>query len=139
MESPALDLKHVRKVYKGKIEALQGIALQVPRGSVFGLLGPNGAGKSTLVKILTTIIRPTKCEGEMLGQPIGHKPTLQKVGYLPEHARFPDYLTGRQVVEYSAGMAGISVRQASSRVDALLELVGMKDGETGRASCRDRV
>ncbi|MEO1837275.1 MAG: ABC transporter ATP-binding protein [Akkermansiaceae bacterium] len=127
MEPPVLDLKHVRKVYKGKVEALQGIALQVPPGSVFGLLGPNGAGKSTLVKILTTIIRATECEGDMLGQPIGHKPSLQKVGYLPEHARFPDYLTGRQVVEYSAGMAGFTARQASSRVEALLELVGMRD------------
>ncbi len=47
-----LDLKGVRKVYRGGIEALRGIDLQVPKGSIFGLLGPNGAGKSTLVKIL---------------------------------------------------------------------------------------
>lgn len=127
MESPVLDLTHVRKVYRGRVEALRGIALQVPRGSVFGLLGPNGAGKSTLVKILTTVIRPTSCEGTMLGHPVGHKPTLGRVGYLPENVLFPGYLTGRQVVEYAAGLAGISVRQARSRVDELLEMVGMKD------------
>lgn len=127
MDAPVLDLTQVRKVYKGKIEALRGIALQVPKGTVFGLLGPNGAGKSTLVKILTTIIRPTSCRGTMLGQPIGHKPTLAKLGYLPEHARFPSYLTGRQVVEYSAGMAGLSVKRISSRVDQALEQVKMKD------------
>ena len=44
-----LDLSEVRKVYRGRIEALKGISLQVPPGTVFGLLGPNGAGMSTLV------------------------------------------------------------------------------------------
>ncbi len=127
MEPPVLDLRHVRKIYKGRVEALRGIALEVPKGSVFGLLGPNGAGKSTLVKILTTVIRPTKCEGTMLGHPVGHKPTLRRIGYLPENARFPGYLSGRQVVEYSAGLAGIPSRRARPRVDELLELVGMKD------------
>ncbi len=125
MDAPVLDLTHVRKVYKGKVEALCGISLQVPQGSIFGLLGPNGAGKSTLVKILTTIIRPTKCQGTMLGQPIGHKPTLKAVGYLPEHARFPSYLTGRQVIEYVAGLSGVTVTRA--RIDDLLTLVGMRE------------
>ncbi|NIP97233.1 MAG: multidrug ABC transporter ATP-binding protein, partial [Akkermansiaceae bacterium] len=54
------------------------------------------------MKILTTVIRPTSCEGTMLGHPVGHKPTLGRVGYLPENVLFPGYLTGRQVVEYSA-------------------------------------
>jgi ABC-2 type transport system ATP-binding protein len=127
MENAALDLAHVRKVYKGRIEALRGIALQVPAGSIFGLLGPNGAGKSTLVKILTTVIRSTRCEGTMLGYPVGHKPTLRRIGYLPEHARFPEYLTGRQVIEYSAGLSGFSPRHVRARIDELLALVGMKD------------
>ena len=72
MSAPVLEVARVRKVYRGRVEALRGISLQVPEGSVFGLLGPNGAGKSTLVKILTTIIRPTACDGTML-EPIGHK------------------------------------------------------------------
>ena len=72
-----LDISDVRKTYRGKIEALRGISLAVPRGTVFGLLGPNGAGKSTLVKILTSIIRASHCQGTMLGAPVGHKPTLR--------------------------------------------------------------
>jgi len=125
MSAPVLEVARVRKVYRGRVEALRGISLQVPEGSVFGLLGPNGAGKSTLVKILTTIIRPTACDGTMLGKPIGHKPTLSQVGYLPEHSRFPAYLNGRQVIEYSAGLAGFPLTR--ERVDEVLELVGMKE------------
>lgn len=125
MEAPVLDLANVQKTYKGKVEALRGISLRVAEGSIFGLLGPNGAGKSTLVKILTTIIHPTRCEGTMLGHRVGHKETLRQVGYLPEHARFPAYLNGEQVLQYAAGLAG--VRLDRRRLDDLLDLVGMKE------------
>ena len=122
-----LDLKGVRKVYRGGVEALRGVDLQVPRGSIFGLLGANGAGKSTLVKILTTIIRPTACEGTFLGQKVGTKETLRKVGYLPEHARFPEYLTAEQVVHMAAGLCEISPSVARERSDKLLARVGLTD------------
>src|SRR5882724_4328415 len=88
----AIDLSHVAKTYKGKVHALRGITMQVRRGEIFGLPGPNGAGKSTLVKILMTVIRPSRCTGTMLGKPVGHKATLGRVGYLPEHHRFAEYL-----------------------------------------------
>lgn len=127
MSDWVLDLKGVRKSYRGGVEALRGVDLQVPRGSVFGLLGPNGAGKSTLVKILTTIIRPTSCEGLFLGHPVGHKPTLKNVGYLPEHARFPEYLTAREVVHHAAGLCGIDRATTKTRAGELLERVGLGD------------
>lgn len=129
-----IDLSHVRKVYRGRIEALQNVALRVPRGCVFGLLGPNGAGKSTLVKILTTIIKPTACEGSMLGRPVGHKPTLKRVGYLPEHVRFPSYLTGEQVIEYAAGLGGVPVSRTRRGMSRLLERVRMSDWRRRRVS-----
>ena len=122
-----IDISETRKRYSGGVDALRGVSLQVPRGGIFGLLGPNGAGKSTLVKILMTIVRPTRCDGTMLGQRIGHKPTLAQVGYLPEHARFPEYLKGGEVIRYVAGLAGISSRRAKVRSAELLELVGMKE------------
>jgi ABC-2 type transport system ATP-binding protein len=123
--SVAVSIEYLRKVYGGGFEALAGISLSVPRGAVFGLLGPNGAGKSTLVKSLLTILRPTACRGELLGRPIGHRATLAKVGYLPEHARFPEYLTGRQVVEFSAGLASVPVAVTKRRTGECLERVGM--------------
>jgi ABC-2 type transport system ATP-binding protein len=124
MNDLAVEIEYLRKRYGG-FEALAGVSLSVPRGAVFGLLGPNGAGKSTLIKSLLTIIRPTECRGNMLGLPIGNRPTLGKVGYLPEHARFPEYLTGHDVVAYSAGMSGVPMREARAKIEQLLERVGM--------------
>lgn len=123
----AIDLTNVEKIYKGKVHALRGIEMRVARGEIFGLLGPNGAGKSTLVKILMTVISPTRADGTMLGHRVGHKPTLAKVGYLPEHHRFPDYLTGAQVVDFYAALAGVPRAVRKQRTPELLELVGMKD------------
>src|SRR5690348_1644152 len=101
--------------------------MKVNRGEIFGLLGPNGAGKSTLVKIMTTIVRPTHAEGTILGNPIGHKPTLEKVGYLPENHRFPRYLTGRQTMEFFGALAKVDRPAARKRADELLATVGMRD------------
>lgn len=126
MDGPAVEIEYLRKRY-GSFEALGGVSLTVPRGAVFGLLGPNGAGKSTMVKSLLTIIRPTECRGRMLGKPIGDRATLAKVGYLPEHARFPEYLTGREVIGFSAGLAGVGAAETRRRTESLLARVGMKD------------
>lgn len=127
MSEIVIDISETQKRFSGGVEALRGISLQVPRGGIFGLLGPNGAGKSTLVKILMTIVRPTHCQGTMLGQPVGHKSTLSRVGYLPEHARFPEYLQGGEVIRYVAGLAGVSRPKAKARSEELLEMVGMKE------------
>src|SRR5690606_19292966 len=72
----AIDLAQVEKVYPGGVRALDAAAMRVMRGEIFGLLGANGAGKSTLVKILMTVVRPTRLEGTMLGAPVGRRETL---------------------------------------------------------------
>src|SRR3954467_10165422 len=123
----AIDLRNVAKVYSGRVHALQGIDMRVHRGEVFGLLGPNGAGKSTLVKIIMTVIRPTRAEGTVLGRPVGDKPTLARVGYLPENHRFPRYLTGRQTLEFFAALAAVPRAARKRRAAELLEVVGMKE------------
>ncbi|MCZ6835591.1 MAG: ABC transporter ATP-binding protein, partial [Planctomycetota bacterium] len=123
----AIDLHDVKKVYKGKIHALRGIEMQVHPGEIFGLLGPNGAGKSTLVKIMMTVVHATQAKGTMLGQSIGHKPTLQRVGYLPEHHRLSAYLTGRQTLEFYAALAHVNRADRRKRSQELLEVVGMKE------------
>jgi len=125
MSSAAVELDFVRKRFPGGVEALGGLSLAVPKGCVFGLLGPNGAGKSTLVKVLLTIVRATECRGSMLGEPIGTRRVLQRVGYLPEHARYPTYLTGAQVLELAAGLTKVPRSETRKRSERLLERVGM--------------
>lgn len=125
MSTLAIDLKRVAKTYGRRTHALRDVSLQVHRGEVFGLLGPNGAGKSTLVKILMTVISPTRCEGQLLGERVGHKQTLTRVGYLPEHHKFPDYLTGVQVLDFFAAMSGVDRRTRKARAASLLDTVGL--------------
>ena len=124
-DSLAIDLRHITKVYGRRVRALDGIDMQVRRGEVFGLLGPNGAGKSTLVKIIMSVTRPTRADGLVLGRPIGSKASLAKVGYLPEHHRFPRYLTGRQTLEFFAALSNADRPTRKARAAQLLETVGM--------------
>ncbi len=120
-----IDVHDVHKTFKKRIKALQGVDLQVGSGEIFGLLGPNGAGKSTLVKILMTVVRPDKISGTFLGASIGQKEPLSRVGYLPEHHHFPDYLTGLQVIEFSGAMCGLLKRDRQANARKLLDRVGM--------------
>ncbi|HEV3170266.1 MAG TPA: ATP-binding cassette domain-containing protein, partial [Actinocrinis sp.] len=63
----AIDAEGLVKTYKGGVEAVRGISLQIPAGTVFGLLGPNGAGKSTVVRMLSTLSAPTSGRATVAG------------------------------------------------------------------------
>lgn len=123
----AVDLIDVKKTYGRDVHALRGVNVQVGRGEVFGLLGPNGAGKSTLVKIMMTVIRASQAHGTILGRPIGHKGKLARIGYLPEDHRFPSYLTGGQLLDHYAALAGVTKADRARRAGELLERVSMSD------------
>ncbi|MFB3890912.1 MAG: ABC transporter ATP-binding protein [Phycisphaerae bacterium] len=128
----AIDLHDVAKVYRRKVHALRGISMQVHTGEIFGLLGANGAGKTTLVKIMMTIVRPTRARGTLLGRPIGSKPTLAQVGYLPEHHRFPPYLKAKEALAYYAALARVPRAQRKVRIADLLARVGMAEYANAR-------
>ena len=70
-------------------QALKGVSLNVPRGTIYGLLGPNGAGKTTLIKILLGIVRKTGGSASVLGHVAGSRNARREVGYLPENHRIP--------------------------------------------------
>lgn len=120
----AIEIECLSKRY-GRFKALDEVSLRVPSGCVFGLLGPNGAGKSTLVKSLLTIVRPSRCRGRLLGAPVGHRSTLARVGYLPEQTDFPAHLSGRELVGFIAGLAGVPRRGLRQRIAEVLASVGM--------------
>jgi len=123
----AISLSNLAKTYRGKVHALRGVSMAVGRGEVFGLLGPNGAGKSTLIKILMTVIRRSGGTGTLLGEPVGTKAVLGKIGYLPEHHRFPPYLTGAQAIDFVGGLHGLDKPERKKRCPELLDLVGMTE------------
>ena len=91
-----------------KVAALKGVSLEVDGGQIFGLLGPNGAGKTTLIKILLGIVRKTKGNATVLGEPAGNRSSRQKIGYLPENHRIPRHLTGNTALEYYGALSGMS-------------------------------
>jgi ABC-2 type transport system ATP-binding protein len=120
----ALTARGIRKSFSG-VEVLHGVDFTLRRGEVHGLVGQNGAGKSTLVKIIMSVTRPTDAIGEVLGHPVGSKASLTKVGYLPEHCRFPRYLTGRQTLDFFAALSNVGKPARKQQAAELLEIVGM--------------
>jgi ABC-2 type transport system ATP-binding protein len=120
----AIRTRGLRKVFNGKV-AVRNLTLEVPRGEVFGFLGPNGAGKSTSVKMLLGLIFPTSGEADILGRPAGDVKTRAKVGFLPEHFRFYDWLTSAELLKLHGRLYGMSHARLRERVPALLDLVGL--------------
>jgi ABC-2 type transport system ATP-binding protein len=121
----AIETRSLSKTYKGGVQALRGVDLQVPRGCCFGLLGPNGAGKSTLVKILLSIVKPSAGTATLQGVPIAKAQARRRVGYLPEGHRFPSYLTAAGVCRYFGALGGQRGEALERDVIAKLELVGL--------------
>jgi len=97
MTVAAINTEGLKKNF-GERAAVKHLTLQVLQGEVFGFLGPNGAGKTTSIKMLLGLVRPTSGSATLLGAPIGDRPTLGRVGFLPEHFRFQEWLTAREVV-----------------------------------------
>jgi ABC-2 type transport system ATP-binding protein len=120
----AVQTRELRKVFNQKV-AVRGLTLEVPRGEVFGFLGPNGAGKSTSVKMLLGLVAPTAGEAMLLGQAAGDVETRRKIGFLPEHFRFYDWLTATELLCVHGRLYGMSRTALRERVPALLEMVGL--------------
>ncbi|MEO6057392.1 MAG: ABC transporter ATP-binding protein [Gemmatimonadales bacterium] len=91
----------------GRVHALRGIDLALKAGRITAILGPNGAGKSTLIKLLLGLTRPDGGALTVQGAVIGDDPEYRAhVGYMPQHARFPENLTGREVVTLLSDLRG---------------------------------
>ncbi len=135
MES-IISVHDLTKVYGGRkllpfgkrgFRALDGVSLEVGRGTVFGLLGPNGAGKTTLIKILLGLVRGTGGDASLFGLDAGDARARMRVGYLPEAHRLPAYLTGRQVLMLYGMMSGREPEWLAERIPTWLERVGMRE------------
>ena len=91
MTDLVIDTHGLRKEFGSKV-AVADLTLEVRAGEVFGFLGPNGAGKTTSIKMLLGLTEPTAGEAALLGKPLGDRAARAKIGYLPEHFRFHEWL-----------------------------------------------
>jgi len=106
-------------------EALNDVSLVVPEGTLFGYLGHNGAGKTTTIKMLLGLIAPTRGSVTVWGGSPANPEVRQRMGYLPEHPYFYDYLTAGEFLRFHAGLSGLSRQATPSRVEEMLEWVDL--------------
>ena len=121
--SPAILVRELKKYYGAK-PAVDGVDLEVPRGSFFGFLGPNGAGKSTTIRMLTGLIPPDSGSIEILGFPLpaGELEIKRRIGLVPDESLLFDRLTGLEYLEFAGRMYGLPRAVAIERARGLLDL-----------------
>jgi ABC-2 type transport system ATP-binding protein len=127
--SPALvEIDDVSKSFGAK-PALARITLQVPAGQICGLLGPNGAGKTTLFRLLMGILKATSGTMRIDGRDAFEDRVAVKrlVGFLPDEPIYYPYLSGREVLELSAGMHGLSPTDVMGRLTPLVKQLQLED------------
>jgi len=122
----AIETNGLRKQFGEKV-AVEDLSLTVPRGEVFGFLGPNGAGKTTSLKMLLGLVEATAGSATVLGAPLGDRATRARMGFLPEHFRFQDWLTGRELLRFHGRLYGLGGAALEARADELLTRVDLLD------------
>ena len=129
MSSPAILLRGLEKHYGAKA-AVDGLDLDVPRGSFFGFLGPNGAGKSTTIRILTGLIPFDRGSVEVLGfgLPGQELEIKRRIGIVPDESLLFDRLTGCEYLEFVGRMYGLDRPTSIERARGLLDLFELPPG-----------
>ena len=121
--APAILVRGLRKYYGAKA-AVDGVDLEVPRGSFFGFLGPNGAGKSTTIRILTGLIPYDSGSVELLGYRLPEQDLeiKRRIGLVPDESLLFDRLTGVEFLEFVGRMYGLARPVALERAQGLMDL-----------------
>jgi ABC-2 type transport system ATP-binding protein len=115
--------EHLKRRF-GATEAVAGLTLTVPPGATFALIGPNGAGKTTTLKLLLNLLRPTSGGATVLGRDsrsLGAS-DLQRIGYVSENQRLPDWMTPAQLLEYTRAMYPTWDHALATRLQETLRL-----------------
>jgi ABC-2 type transport system ATP-binding protein len=121
--TPAIRLVDLRKQYGAKA-AVDGLTLEVPRGSFYGFLGPNGAGKTTTIRMMIGLVQPASGTIELLGfrLPEQAMEIKRRIGLVPDDSLLFDRLTGAEFLEFVGRMYGLERPVARERSRELLEL-----------------
>ena len=132
VEGLAIETQRLRKEY-GETVAVDGLDLAVERGTIYGFLGPNGAGKTTTMRMLTTLTPPTAGGAWVAGQPVSDRHAVrQRLGYLPEEPPVYEELTGREQLEYVAGLRDVPRERTTDRIAELFERFDLADAADDR-------
>jgi ABC-2 type transport system ATP-binding protein len=128
MPETAIEVRGLRKSY-GDVEALRGIDLDVPAGTVLGLLGPNGAGKTTAVRILTTLLPPSGGSARVAGYDVVRDagPLRAEIGLAGQYAAVDENLTGRENLVMVGRLYHLGRAAAQQRADELLDRFDLSD------------
>ena len=121
-------VENLTKVY-GKRSALDDVSFEVPEGEIFGFVGPNGAGKTTTLRILATLLEPTRGKAFVDGADVSKRPDLvhSRLGYMPDFFGVYDQLTVGEYLDFYASCYQLPKPRRSVIVDSLLELVDLAD------------
>jgi ABC-2 type transport system ATP-binding protein len=128
-------VKDLKKTFPPDVKAVDGISFYVKRGEIFGFLGPNGAGKSTTIKIVTTLLQKTEGTVFVDGLDLDHEPASIReiIGYAAQDVGVDDDLTGRENLNLQARFYHIPRTESQSRVDLIINTVGLADAADRRA------
>ncbi len=137
MSTPAVSISDLTKLYpvplrRQKVIAVKSLNLEVAEGEVYGLLGPNGSGKSTTLKILLGLVTATQGKTEIFGQDSRDYRSHRDVGFLPENPYFYKFLTAEETLRFYGKICAMDSKILKSRIDELLELVGLQDARHRR-------
>jgi ABC-2 type transport system ATP-binding protein len=110
-----------------RVTAVDGLDLSVTEGEIFGFVGPNGAGKTTTIKMLMGLIHPTRGQAWIFDAPIPSAAAKKRIGYLPEHPAYHEFLTGMEALRLFATLAEVPSRERGERCARLLGMVGLAD------------
>jgi ABC-2 type transport system ATP-binding protein len=124
----AIVVEELRKRY-GDVQALDGVSFSVRDGEVFAVLGPNGAGKSTTVRVLVTLTSADTGTAAVVGHDVrrGQNDVRRVIGYVPQDSGVDQFGTGRENLMLQGRVQGMAGRDLRTRVEQLLELVGIAD------------
>ncbi|MBR3371126.1 MAG: ABC transporter ATP-binding protein [Rhodobacteraceae bacterium] len=127
MTKNAIEVTKLSKTYADGKEALKGVDLAIPSGSIFGLLGPNGAGKSTMINILAGLVNKTVGQVQIWGfdQDVNPRQSRAAIGVMPQELNIDPFFTPRGALEVQAGLYGVP--KSARRTDEILELIGLTD------------
>ncbi|MEP7054209.1 MAG: ATP-binding cassette domain-containing protein [Actinomycetota bacterium] len=128
-DAPAIIATGLKRTFKGDVEAVRGVDLDVHRGEVFGFLGPNGAGKTTTVRMLCTLLPITAGVAQVAGIDVRSRPAdvRRKIGVALQEIGLDPLQTGRELLTLQAALYGMNSARSKARAGELLELVGLTE------------